>query len=178
MRIKMPANEYKSMEGIIVERTTLWDILTDSSYLVIHLPRFALFLMFAIPLLMYCDKKRNFPTCTFATAFLMVCTGVFGIAGIYYFKTVHIYPGYRFPIPIEYYLLTWSILIFSASMFLMGLMKDFRRNTKPLILCRVLIFLITAGFSMIAISSPLKINKQLDAREKEQRQALPAVQTP
>ena len=157
------------MEEIVIESTTLWDLLIDPSYLVIHLPRFALFLIIAIPLLIYCDKKGNTVLCTFATVILMVCTTVFGIVGIYYFVTASIYPGYRFPIPIWFYPLTLSIIIFTVCMFTIGIKKDYRRNTKPLVVYRILIFIITSAFSVIAISTPHKINKQIEAWEKEQQ---------
>ena len=168
------------MEEYVIERTTLWDLLIDPSYLVIHLPRFALFLIIAIPLLIYCNKKRNSVACTLATVLLMVCTIVFGIVGMYYFMTAHILPGYRFPIPVWYYPLTLSILIFSSGMFTVGFKKDSRQNTKPLVVCRTLIYLITSAFSIIAISAPYKINKQLEAWEKDQQnqQADPTVKPP
>ena len=168
------------MNEISIERATLWDLLIDPSYLVIHLPRFALFLIISIPLLIYCDKKVNSVRCTFATVFLMVCTTVFGIVGIYYFVTASIYPGYRFPIPVWFYPLTLSILIFSAGMFTVGFKKDYRRNTRPLVVCRTLIFLITSAFSIIAISTPHKINMQIVAWEqKQQNQRFdPIVKTP
>lgn len=164
----------------MTETTTLWNILTDTDYLVIHLPRFALFLVVAIPLLIVCDRKRNTVACTFATVFLMLCTGIFGLAGIYYFMTAHIYPGYRFPIPVWYYPIALSILLFATGMFIFGLRKNGRHSPKILLICRIVIFLITAAFSLRALASPHKINRQLEARENAQghRASAPAMQPP
>jgi hypothetical protein len=99
----------------------------------------------------------------------MGCTAVFGIAGMYYFITASFPIGYRFPIPVWFYPFTLLILIFSACMFGAGIKKEGGRNTKPIMAYRILIFLITLAFSVIAISTPHKINKQLDARENNNK---------
>jgi hypothetical protein len=156
------------MEGIIIERTTLWDLLSEPS-MSLHLPRFALFLFIATILEMVYSKKRVCLQCSVSTVALQLVTGICGIIGIFYMVTSSFYDGDRVPIPFWYYPV--------IGIFITGLTVVFIRGAKTLLnkqlishcIVRSLMFGITVYFAITAAITPSRINKSLAKCEMRNR---------
>lgn len=148
------------MEEIVIEQTTLWDLLSEPS-LSLHLPRFALFLVFAITLEIIYTKKKVCVMCSMPTVILQLHTGIFGITGIYYMMTSSFHVGERVAIPAWYYPAIGTFILGMAFIFLRGAKILLVNRLISSLTVRCVIFGITIYFAITAAITPSRINKSI-----------------
>ncbi len=149
-----------------VETTTLWDLLVAPS-ITLHLPRFALFLLIAIPLEIYCDRKKVCLKCSIPLVVLQLFTGIGGVIAIHLMITASFFVGDRLNIPVWYYPLSGALLCFLTAIFLNGLKGQFRERLTASGAARGVMFGVTLYFAIATITTPSKINRVLEDGEKE-----------
>lgn len=158
------------METTVVETNTLWDLLTAPS-ISLHLPRFAAFLLVAVLLEIYCDRKKVCMQCSLSTVSLQLFTGVLGILAIYSMATASFSVGDRVPIPGWYYPLAIAGLCIPTILFLKGVRRQFRERLRRVGTIRCILFALTLYFAISTITTPTKLNRILAQWERaEQRQ--------
>lgn len=153
------------MEEIIIERTTLWDLLSEPSFS-LHLPRFALFLSLAIIFEIIYSKKKLCLMCSASTVILLLVTGIGGIIGIYYNVTSSFYDGDRVPIPHWYYPVIGVFITGITFVFVKGANALLNDRLISNFVIRYLMFGITVYFAITTAMTPGRINKSLEAWEK------------
>ncbi len=149
-----------------VETTTLWELLIAPSTS-LHLPRFALFLIIAIPLEIYCDRKKVCLVCSIPPVVLQLLTGIGGLVVIYSMSTTSFSFGDRVAIPVWYYPFMGVLLCFLGVVFLNGIKGLLRDRYRVNAVVRSLIFGISVYFAISTIITPTKLNQVLKEWEKE-----------
>lgn len=151
---------------MVVESTTLWDLFITPS-ITLHLPRFALFLIIAIPVEIYCDRKKVCLMCSIPPVVLQLLAGLGGLVAIYSMSASSFFLGDRVAIPIWYYPFTGILLCFLGVVFLNGLKGLLRDRYRVNAGVRSLIFGISVYFAISTITTPTKLNQVLEEWEKE-----------
>lgn len=161
-----------------MEDKTLWDLLIQPAFS-LHLPRFALFLMVALLLEIYCDRKKICLTCSIPTVGLQLFTGVIGIIAIYSMATASFSVGDRVPIAGWYYPLAIVGLCIPSIIFLKGVRSQFSERLRRVGTIRCILFALTLYFAISMITTPTKLNRVLAQYELEaqSRQADPPAGT-
>lgn len=156
------------MEADVVG-VTLWGLLKEPS-VCLHLPRFALFLLVAIPLEIYADRRRICPSCAMATVFLQLITGLWGIATIYALLSSRFESVDRIFIPFWYFPLMVILVGVPSGFFVVGVRRLFSMGKFRNALVRCFIFVVTLYFAGTVIMTPVKVNRMLETSDAKQVQ--------
>jgi len=153
------------MEQAVVG-VTLWDLLREPA-VCLHLPRYALFLLIAIPLEIYADRRRVCPSCAIATVFLQLTTGLGGIATIYLLMSGSFEVADRILVPAWYYPLMVVLVGVPAGFFMVGICRLFLMGKTRNALVRCMIFLGTLYFAASVIMTPVRVNRMIESSDSE-----------
>lgn len=154
------------MEQVVVE-TTLLNLLKEPA-LCLHLPRFALYLLIAIPLEIYADRKCVCPSCAISTVALQVMTGIGGIVTIYVLMVSRFETGDRIAVPVWFYPLMVVLVGIPVAFFVKGIRRllSLGRVTNAVVRC--MIFVVALYFASTVIMTPVKVNRMLVRFDTEQ----------
>ncbi|MDF7801081.1 hypothetical protein P4C99_16515 [Pontiellaceae bacterium B1224] len=150
--------------GTTVEATTLWDLFWEPS-LTLHLPHFALFLIVAFILELIVSRKKVCLYCTVPTVIFLLLTGIGGIVAITLMLSAHIYIGTRAIMPIWYYPVTVAFIFVAIVFFMKGAKSLLKERLIYNCSIRCLIFVITVYFSIVTLTTPIKVNASIEAWE-------------
>ena len=154
----------KNMDQSVIEGTTLWSSLIQPA-IGFHFPRFALFIVVAIPFELFCDMRSRCVACSFTTIFLQLLVGISAAVASYYFYTTYYAYGERMRPPFWYFPLTASVLLLSVASFSIGVWSQLRDRQIVTVAFRCLIFSLTVFFAITLIMTPLEVNRALEKSE-------------
>lgn len=151
------------------EAITLWDLLSAPS-VSLHLPRFALFLLVAIPLEIYADRKKISPACAISSVFLQLVTGLAGILMIYLLTTARFLPGDRIVIPFWYYPTVMILVGLPVGFFIAGMRSLIKAGNLHHVVVRCIVFGVALYFASTVVMTPFAVNRDLERWERKQIQ--------
>ena len=140
--------------------TTLWTQFTEP-WLGLHLPRFALYLLAAIILEIYCTRKKSDPTASVLLVGLQLLTGVCGIVFAFYTRTASFLPGDRFTVPYWNGPFAHAFLAALTGLFIWNLLRQRKRPPLRADAIRGILFAIAVGFALTVITTPAKVNRMI-----------------
>jgi hypothetical protein len=152
----------------VTEGTTLWGLLIQPA-IGLHFPRFALFILIALPLEIFCDLRSRCFACSFSTIFLQLLIGVSATGAFYLLFTTFYPPGERIHMPPWFYPATVSMLLLIIVTFSIGVRNELRRGRRVTSGLRVATFMVTVAFAITAIQTPLALNRALEKAEEVNR---------
>lgn len=150
------------------EATTLWDLLIRPT-IGLHFARFALFILIALPVEIFCDMRSRCLACSFTTILLQLLIGVSATVGSYFLYTLDFPPGERLHPPSWFYPAAVVTLLLAIVTFSCGIrseLKQCRRLTSAL---RGVTFSMTVFFAITAMMTPFELNQALDKMETEEQ---------
>ena len=156
------------MDQSVTEGITLWGLLTQPA-IGLHFPRFALFILIALPLEIFCDLRSRCFACSFSTIFLQLLIGVLATVAFYSLCTIAYLPGERLQTPPWYYSATVLALLLVSVAFSFGIRNELRRGRRATSALRVATFSVTVVFAITAILTPLALNRALEKVEEVNR---------
>lgn len=156
------------MDESSIEVTTLWGLLIRPA-IGLHLARFALFILIALPIEIFCDLKSRCFACSFTTIFLQLLIGVSVTVASYFFYTTFYLPGERMTPPAWYYPMTFTVVLFAIIIFSIGLWSELRRGQRFTSVLRGVTFSLTVFFAITAIMTPFELNRAIEKRETEKQ---------
>lgn len=162
-----------TVAAVVVEKVTLWHLLAEPS-LTLHLPRFALFLLTALLLEIYCDRRRVCLSCAIPTIIVQLLTGIGGVCATYYLMTGSFQAGECLEVPWWYIPVTSFGLIVPTFYFLRGmllLVKEQRTSHagKRCMVIRGLIYAVSIYFAITVVVTPYRLNHKIQTWTAEQQ---------
>ena len=151
-----------------MEATTLWDLLIRPT-IGLHFARFALFLLIALPIEIFCDLRSRCFACSFTTIFLQLLIGVSATVSSYFFYTTFYLPGERMYPPAWFYPMTITVLLLAIVTFSIGIWREVRRCQRLTCALRGVTFSLTVFFAITAMMTPIELNRALDKMETEKQ---------
>ncbi len=152
----------------MIEGTTLWSSLIQPT-IGLHFPRFALFILVAIPVEIFCEMRSRCFACSFTTIFLQLLVGISATVGSYYFHTTYYDFGERLRPPSWYYPLTAFVLLLAFVPFAIGIRSQLGRRQFLICGLRCVTFSLTVFFATTAMTTPFQVNRALEKIETEKQ---------
>lgn len=165
------------MDQSVPEATTLWSKLVQPT-IGLHFPRFALFILFALPVEIFCDVRSRCFTCSFSTIFLQLLIGVSATVASYYCYTTFYLPGERMHLPSWLFPLIITALLLPFVSFSFGVASQLRRGEFLTCVLRCVIFSLTVFFAITVIMTSSGLNKWLEKLESEKQKAAQSTTSP
>lgn len=156
-----------------VEQTTLWDTLANP-WVGLHLPRFGLFLLVAIPVLIFCEIKRRNLKCTLSTTFIVLLSGLSGVVAGCLMINARFVDGSRIIFPVWYYPVTGLVLLIPTLIFIRGTQNTMGRDLRRITIARIVIFALAFYFAVTTILTPYQLDRKLQERPGQNQSCDPA----
>ena len=156
------------MDQSVTEATTLWSLLVRPT-IGLHFPRFALFILVAIPVELFCDIRSRCFTCSFTTILLQLLVGVSTTVASYYFYTTYYDHGDRMRPPSWYFPLTSSVILLAVVSFSIGIRRELRKRQFLTCALRSVTFFLTVIFAITTMITPFEVNSALEKMETQKQ---------
>ncbi len=164
----VPTQNKARLDESSMEATTLWDLLIRPT-IGLHFPRFAIFILIALPIEIFCNRRSRRFAPSFSTICLQVLIGVSATAGSYFLYTTDFPPGERLHPASWFYPAAVSALLFAVVTFSVGIWTELRRCQRLTSALRAVTFSLTVFFAITALMTPSEINRALDKMETEKQ---------
>lgn len=154
------------MDESLTNGTTLWELLVRPT-IGLHFARFALFLLIALPIEIFCELRSRCFTCSFTTICLQLLTGVPATVASYFFYTTYYLPGERMTPPVWYYPAAFAVIGLAIVVFSIGIRGELGKSQRLTSFLRSVTFSLTVYFAITAVMAPLEANRELQRRGAE-----------
>lgn len=162
----IPTQKEARMAESSRKANTLWDLLIRPT-IGLHFARFAIFILIALPIEIFCNRRSRRFAPSFSTICLQVLIGVSATAGSYFLYTTDFPPGERLLPPSWFYPAAVVALLLAVVTFSVGICSELRRHQRLTSALRGVIFSLTVFFAITALMTPIEINRALDKMETE-----------
>lgn len=132
---------------------------------VLHLPRFALFLIFALVVEILSSRKKINPLCSWSTITLLLLTTLGGLFEFYFLLTTPWAWLGPFTIPVLYCPVVVAILLISLLSCIAGIRLLWKERLYFNCIARGVIFTAAFYFAITTAVAPVKVNATLKERE-------------
>lgn len=156
------------MDQSDTEVATLWNLLTQPA-IGLHFRRFALFILIALPVEIFCDMRSRCFACSFSTIFLILLIGVSATVASYSLHTTFYQPGERMHPPAWFYPATITPLLLTAVTFSLGIRNQIKQCQRLTSVLRCVTFSLTVFFAITAIMTPVEVNRALEKMETKKQ---------